>query len=84
MLELIIFNIVCLVGFFLFVYNDIKLRYATEFRDGPRRQVFHHKDNNTNYIVLVDFGDELVLQRTDINARILMKRENFEKYLKEV
>jgi hypothetical protein len=48
----------------------------------PKR--YYYKNNNANYTVLADFGDELCLLREDINVRILMKRVDFEKYLKEI
>jgi hypothetical protein len=49
----------------------------------PKKR-YHRASNNANYTILADFGDELCLLREDINVRILMKRVDFEKYLKEI
>lgn len=43
---------------------------------------YYHKDNKAFYTVLVDLEDELVLCREDVNIRILMSKDNFNKYLK--
>lgn len=53
-------------------------------KDKLTEKRYHHLNNNADYTVLADFGDELCLLREDINVRILMKRVDFEKYLKEI
>lgn len=45
---------------------------------------YYYKNNNAYYTILVDFGDEVCLLREDVNTKILMKRVDFEKFLKEV
>lgn len=77
-----------IISFLVFIFLLIKfIPEKEEFANfqvkiTPKR--YHHKDNNANYTLIADFGDEVCLLREDINVRLLFKREHFEKFLKEI
>lgn len=72
-----------LMLFFTAIIVIYELKFSPKPKQLPTRK-FKHLNNKAIYILLVDFGDEVCVLREDINVRLLMKRDQFEKFLVEV
>ena len=67
-----------------YLIKRVKDKHEEEVPATSLSKRYYYKNNNAYYTVLTDYGDELCLLREDVNTRILMRRTDFEKFLKEV